>query len=305
MTARIAEASVAARGDVAGPERAALPSRWAAIAAGLLMVAMVAGLARELFSSGLAGLGALVPESAVFYVALALFYLVAPACDYLIYRRLWRLPRVGFGALVRKRIANDVLFGYSGDAYFYAWARANAAAEAPFGAVKDVAILSAIAGNAVTLAGLALALPVAAHLLDAGEMKVLLGSIAVIFAMSAPFLIFSKRVFTLPKKRLWWIFGVHCLRLVATSVLLAFAWHVALPQVSLGLWLLLVAGRLLVSRLPLVPNKDLVFANFAIILMGDNGAVTGLVALTAALTLIAHGALIAAFGAHALTRKWT
>jgi hypothetical protein len=305
MTARIAEAPAAARGDRAEPEPPGERNRWPAFIAGLFTIAMVAGLARELFSTGLAGLHALVPESPFFYAALALFYVAAPTCDYLIYRRLWDLPPAGFVALVKKRIANDVLFGYSGDAYFYTWARANAAAAAPFGAVKDVAILSAIAGNAVTLAGIALALPIAARLLDTDEMQVLLGSIAVIFAMSLPFLIFSKRVFTLLRERLWWIFGMHCLRLVATSTLLALAWHFALPEVSVGLWLMLVAGRLLVSRLPLVPNKDLVFANFAIILMGDNGAVTGLVALTAALTLLAHATLIAAFGAHALTRKWT
>ena len=305
MTAPIAEASAAARGDLAAPEPPGSTSRWAAVAGAVLTIAMVAGLARELLSSGLAGLHALVPENPLFYAALALFYVAAPACDYLIYRRLWDLPLAGFVALLKKRIANDVLFGYSGDAYFYTWARAHAAAAAPFGAVKDVVILSAIAGNAITLAGIALALPIGAHLLDAGELKALLGSIAVIFAMSLPFLIFSKRVFTLPRGRLWWIFGVHCLRLVLTSALIAFAWHFALPEVSIGLWLLLVAGRLLVSRLPLVPNKDLVFANFAIILMGNDGAVTGLVALTAALTLLAHVALIAAFGAHALTRKQT
>jgi hypothetical protein len=305
MTAPIAEVPPAARGDLAEPEPPGPARRWPTLVAGLFTIAMVAGLARELFSAGLAGLHALVPESPFFYAVLALFYLAAPACDYLIYRRLWDLPLAGFVALIKKRIANDALFGYSGDAYFYTWARANAAAAAPFGAIKDVAILSAIAGNAITLAGIALALPIAARLLDTGEMQVLLGSIAVIFAMSLPFLIFSKRVFTLLRERLWWIFGMHCLRLVATSTLLALAWHFALPEVSVGLWLMLVAGRLLVSRLPLVPNKDLVFANFAIILMGDNGAVTGLVALTAALTLLAHATLIAAFGAHALTRKWT
>ncbi len=55
-----------------------------------------------------------------------------------------------------------------------------------------------------------------------------------------------------------------------------------------GMWLFLAAGRLLVSRLPLVPNKDLLFANFAIILIGQGEALSELVAFTAALTLFAH-----------------
>ena len=57
----------------------------------------------------------------------------------------------GLIALHKKRISNEVLLGYSGEAYFYAWARQRSQmVAAPFGAVKDVSILSAIAGNAIT-----------------------------------------------------------------------------------------------------------------------------------------------------------
>ena len=99
------------------------------------------------------------------------------------------------------------------------------------------------------------------------------------------------------------MFGAHCLRLLAGSVLIALTWHFALPDVSIGMWLFLAAGRLLVSRLPLVPNKDLLFANFAIILIGQDRALSELVAFTAALTLLVHVVLIALFGLHALMTR--
>ncbi|MFX5622963.1 hypothetical protein ABTE00_22670, partial [Acinetobacter baumannii] len=76
-----------------------------------------------------------------------------------------------------------------------------------------------------------------------------------VIGMSLPFLIFSKRVFSLPRPLLWWIFLIHILRAVASSVLLALTWHFGMPEVSIGMWLLLSAGRQLASRLPLVPNK--------------------------------------------------
>jgi hypothetical protein len=85
--------------------------------------------------------------------------------------------------------------------------------------------------------------------------------------------------------------------------LLALMWHFALPAVPLGLWLLLAATRLLVSRLPLVPNKDLLFANLAIVLIGQGDAVSRLVAFTAALTLLVHVALLAAMGLYALAAR--
>jgi hypothetical protein len=95
---------------------------------------------------------------------------------------------------------------------------------------------------------------------------------------------------------------VHCVRLISGSVFLAFAWHFALPSVSIGMWLILGAARLLVSRLPLVPNKDLLFANFAIILIGQDAALSELMAMTAALVLLVHVILIGTFSLHGLLR---
>ncbi|WP_425542422.1 hypothetical protein [Sphingomonas oligophenolica] len=290
--------------DIAGLEpMETLKRRWPMVIGAIITVAMIAGLGRELLGSGLAGLSRAVPHNPLFYIAFALLYMSSPAGDYIIFRRLWGIPLSGFAALLKKRIANDVVLGYSGEAYFYAWARQNAKmVAAPFGAVKDVSILSAIAGNTVTLAMIAVALPWGLHLLTAPQLSTLETSAAITFAMSLPFLIFSKRVFSLPRGKLWWIFGVHCLRLISGSVFIAFAWHYALPTVSIGMWLILAAARLLVSRLPLVPNKDLLFANFAILLIGSDAALSDLMAMTAALVLLVHVALIGSFSLHGLLR---
>lgn len=279
-------------------------SRWPTLLGGAVSLLMVAGLGYELFDQGLVGLSRTAPASLAFYLFFALMYLCAPTFDYIIFRKLWGIPPSGMVALHRKRIANDVVLGYSGEAYFYAWARQRTKmVAAPFGAVKDVSILSAMAGNAITLGMLALALPLASELLTPTQYKTGLISAGVIFAMSIPFLLLSRRVFSLPRDRLWWIFGVHCLRLIAGSTLVAFAWHFAMPDVSLGMWLILSASRMLVSRLPFVPNKDLLFANFAIILIGQGAALSELMAFMAALTLLVHVVLIAGFAALGLFRK--
>jgi len=77
-----------------------------------------------------------------------------------IFRRLWRIPAEGAVALARKYVGNELLLGYIGEAYFYAWARQRAPlVGAPFGAIKDVAILSAMVGNAATIAIMAAAYP--------------------------------------------------------------------------------------------------------------------------------------------------
>ena len=99
---------------------------------------------------------------------------------------------------------------------------------------------------------------------------------------------------------------MHCLRLVAGSLLIALVWHLAMVEVALGFWLILAAARLLTSRLPLIPNKELLFANFAIMVIGQGEALSALVAFTAALSLAVHAVLIGLFGIEAfINRKRT
>ena len=307
MSTTIADAPHPLAPDIAGLQPlTTMRSRWPMVIGAMLTIAMVVGLGRELLGSGLAGLHRAVPTDPAFYVAFTLLYFSAPTGDWIIFRRLWGIPLIGgMIALVKKRIANEVVFGYSGEAYFYAWARSRARmVAAPFGAVKDVSILSAIAGNMITLVLFAFAVPLGYKLLSsAGYLNGVLGSIAIVMCTSLPFLIFSKRVFSLPRGTLWWVFMIHCLRLIVGSTFIAFAWHFALPTVPVGMWLFLTAARLLVSRLPLVPNKDLLFANFAILLIGQDQELSELLALTAAMQLLFHVALIAMFGLYELAKR--
>ena len=277
-----------------------LRRRWPSILGALLSVAMVVMLARELLDSGLAGLSRAAPDSPWFYLAFAGLYMAAPTGDFIIFRRLWRIPAAGFVALHKKRIANDVVLGYSGEAYFYAWARARARmVAAPFGAVKDVSLLSAIAGNAATILLCALALPVGYQLMPPNVLSAVAGSALLTMAISLGLILFSKRVFSLPGRKLWWVFWIHCLRIAASSLLLALAWHFAMPSVSIWMWLFLSAARLLVSRLPLIPNKDLLFASFAILLIGQDEALSEMIAFVSALTLSVHVVLMLAFAVEA------
>lgn len=95
--------------------------RWPMLLGAAVSLLMVAGTAHELLDKGLAGLSRAAPDSWIFYVFFALFYLGPPTFDYVIFRKLWRIPASGMVALHRKRIANEVVLGYSGEAYFYAW----------------------------------------------------------------------------------------------------------------------------------------------------------------------------------------
>ncbi|MEH3100187.1 hypothetical protein [Sphingomonas adhaesiva] len=285
-----------------------LRRRWPRYLAAALTAAMLVGLGRELLGQGLAGLRRAVPSSSAFYLFFLLSYFALPMFEFGIFRRLWSVPASAFLALNRKRVANDVLIGYSGDAYFYAWASARLKmVAAPFGAVKDVSILSALAGN---LSGFLLgvvALPLGYQLIAPDVLRIMLWSVGLVVLLTAFFLVFSSRVFSLPRRQLWFVFAMHMLRIAFANITIALAWSYAVPSVSVGMWLFLVAGRQLISRLPLLPNKDLLFANFAILFIGEDQLLSDLMAFTAASILAMHVVVIALLGAEYAverTRTW-
>ncbi len=254
-----------------------------------LSLALLVALGSKLAGIGFGELWRGVPTSPLFWMAFGAYYLALPASEWLIFRKLWHIPRAGFAALLRKLVSNEILFGYSGEAYFYGWARRHATmTAAPFGAIKDVSILSAVAGNLMTLTMLALAWPVIGQIAPAFHGRTVALSAAIIIGLSLVVLALRHRLFSLSGGELRMIFGVHTGRLLLTTLLSGVMWHSALPAVSMGWLLILATLQLLVTRLPLVPNKDLVFASAALFLIGHDGAIGPLIATIAGLILLVH-----------------
>ena len=279
------------------PERKLWSTWLSRLLSGALLIALVLQLgqidAKQLHNA--------LPQNLWFLPVLLALYFALPVADWIIFRRLWALPASGFFILLAKRIGNEVLISYSGEAYFYLWARKRTyLGAAPFGAIKDVNILSALAANLVALLLLIFTFPFLSQL-PLGEYV----DESAIFAaamLMASFLIllFSRRVFTLERSELWWIFGVHMVRLSAGVFLCASLWFLILPGPHFGFWLALSMIRLLVGRLPFLPNKESLFAVIAIFLVGQDSAVSTLITLTATTILALHILVAAMLGALAL-----
>lgn len=228
-----------------------------------------------------------------FWLVFILAYLAQPMSEQLIFARLWRLPLSAFGVLLRKAVINEIVFGYSGEVYFYLWARRRTGLEnAPFGAIKDVNILSALAGNLATLVMLGLAAATAGRLDVVRYLGPALWSGLAVVALSFAILAFARRVFSLDRQALGFVAAVHGLRLAATTVLTILLWRMALPQVALAAWVMLSAVRLLVARLPFLTNKDLVFANLAFLIVGARAPEALLLGALAVATLALHLAVV-------------
>jgi hypothetical protein len=248
---------------------------------GVLLTALI-----QLRMLDLGHLWAMPPVRPGFWLALSATYLALPVSEWLIYRHLWSLPLSGLIPLLRKRISNGILLSYSGEFYFYVWVRRRTRLTvAAFGVIKDVSVLSAQVGNLVTLAMLELAWPVLGTLQLGQYGRALLSGMLVV-AMSLPAMLFRLRLFTLAPSELWRISALHLVRIAASLLFTALAWHEALPAVALSWWVLLAALRQLLSRLPLMPNKDIVFAGFIAYVIGTRGNLANVVAITGSIVLL-------------------
>lgn len=254
-----------------------------------ISAAMVAAMLYQIRHLNPREIVALLPRTPAFWLVFATYYLSPVLADWLIFRRLWRIPATGLLALTRKNVGNELLLGYLGEAYFYIWARGRAAMTGtPFGAIKDVAILSAVIGNVVTLAMLAIAYPVLARLEAGAGARTLYLSMVVLVASSLAVFLFRRRLFSLPGQELRFIAAVHFARILAVILLAGWMWHLALPGIWLGWWVLLAALRQLLSRLPFLPNKDLAFAGLATLIVGGQSELVALLTMIAGLLMITH-----------------
>lgn len=272
-------------------------SRLAGLLGTLISLALLVVVAVQLRGVEPRDVFGMIPARPLFWAVFAAWYLSGPASEWLIYRRLWGIPPAGIGALMRKMVSSELLLGYLGEVQFYGWVRGRLnLAAAPFGAIKDVTILSALTGNIVTLAMLACAWP----LVFSGElalgMQSTFLSLGVVLVSSFLILLFRNKLFSLPRADLRFITLVHLARIAAQVGLGALLWHLVLPAVSIELWLVLSTLRMLISRLPLVPNKDVVFAGLAAFLLAGHFEIASLLAMTGGFVLFAHLCVGASFG---------
>ncbi len=257
--------------------------RWATPALSVALLGSVAWHLRDV------DIRDAIPTNPLFWLALLSYWFAPILADFVIYRRLWAIPYEGLIALSRKQVGNSLLFDLLGEAYFYGWARKKLdMATSPFGAVKDVTILSAMVGNGCTLVLMALAWPYIGSL-DLGVAgTAVAASIGVVVLVSILIVLFGKRLFSLSKADLWWIAGVHLLRVLATTGLIALAWSLYSPQVALGTWALLATAKLMASRLPLFVNTEVIFANIVIWFLGKDSQIEQVVGVVTILILSIH-----------------
>ena len=235
------------------------------------------------------------PESPWFYVFFLLRYFALPLSEIPAYELVWRRPLWRHvTAFIRKRVYNFAVMGYSGEAFFTLWARRHLGLTdaAVLSGVKDNNILSAFASNIAT----AILVVVVAATQGLGSSLAALPGALVLFClaflssvvMAAAVLLFGGRLIDAPRAETTALIAIHGGRMVLVLFFHAAMYAAALPAGAFTAWLLLISLQLVISRVPFVPNQDLVFLGAALALAEETGvpeaAIAGMLVAEAGLS---------------------
>lgn len=248
-----------------------LVRRTLAIGHWTLLAAIVALLFYRLTQIGWGEVIRSIPASPWFFLFFILRYLTLPLSEGAIYEIIWDRPLARhFPAFIRKRVYNNAVAGYSGEGFLALWARRalGLSGKAALISIKDNNILSSLAANISTVLIVA-ALAATGGLQKAiaihpGSAALVAFSTVIAAAMAVAVIFFGKRLITLPRAKVFRVVSIHAARQVVTLVLFAAMYASALPNASLGAILLFIGLQLVISRVPFLPNQDLVYMTAAL-----------------------------------------
>lgn len=231
------------------------------------------------------------PTAWSFYLVLLVPFFVQPIADLFIYRRLLGVgKKLPLWIFLRKRCMNSIMVDYSGEVYFFLWARRNLK-------IKDSTLLHAVKDSNVLSAsvGLIVLWLMVLVLLVAGVVKipvvsrstwwvVALGSVPLILAVAL--FLGHKKLTRTSRKDMVHTFSLHFLRAISVMGLEYLQWWFSAALPTSGDCLKFVALRLLVTRLPLIPNKELIFVGVGVAAAGSMNISTPKVAAVLVLTTL-------------------
>lgn len=234
----------------------------------VFVAAIVGVLIYQLSGIGWSRILASLPTHPAFYVLVLAMYFLLPAIESLIYGRLWSLPPLEcVGVMIRKRVLNVDVVGYSGEVYLFLWAkdRIAAAPKAIMATIKDNLIVSSVSSlfaAALLIGGLLLTgqIPLKEFVAVPNPYYAGLGALAATFLAIVVYR-FRRVIFSLPRKLLIGLTAAHVTRFVLGYVFQVAAWWIVLPTASFQTWAVLLVAFVLINRIPFLPSSDLVFVS--------------------------------------------
>jgi hypothetical protein len=212
------------------------------------------------------------PTNPLVYIIAVVLFFVLPVSEYFGYSRFIPLGfRESIPVFIKKRVINKNLINYWGEFDFYVWLTKrmpHLTKRQLFDIIKDNNIISSIA-SIIIVVGLLF------FLVFYYDMSSLVGSSWNLIAYTllglslfALLITISKkyRVYSLNLADTLFLTNLHVSRMLFSSVLQILQWYLAISDVTLFELFIFLAVQLVISRIPMLPGKDLLFISGSLML---------------------------------------
>lgn len=229
-------------------------------------LAMISYLIYEIYQIGVEDTIKNMPTSVGFYILFFVMFFMLPISEYFIYKLTWNISFFSsFKAFLLKKIYNKSLVGYSGDLFLGLWASKNLSISKTeaFHLIKDNAIVSTIGSTLFAILILVIfilfgnipsELNLSEYIIYSSIILIIVISILGLFPKKI-----VKKVFKLGLNVSLKIISIHFLRLFILGILQIYQWHLVINEVSLDVWITYIALQVITTKIPFIPNRDLIF----------------------------------------------
>lgn len=154
--------------------------------------------------------------------------------------------------------------GYAGEVYFFSWVHevTQIGRKRILETIRDTNIISSIASTSV-------ALVLVGVFAVRGEINIrdligensgyVVASIVLLIVLIPIVFKFRRYVFSMQRKLALQILAIMTIRLIIGQIVQIAQWAVVLPDVAISAWFTLAAIGIVISRIPLISNQNLVF----------------------------------------------
>lgn len=241
----------------------------------LVNVVVLVWLIYEISRIGWQDMGRSLPVQPLFYFLAFILFIQLPLIEVFIYRLSWVFKGLkAIPVFFIKTVYNKHVMGYSGELYFFVWAQKNISLPAKqiFRTVMDNNILSSIASTFVAVLILSVffftgQIRPLTDLIETDNIY-LYASLLLIVLLGILLIRFRRFVIVMPIKTAVSIFSIHTLRLIILHGVNVWMYYIVIPDTPLFVWFTLLSIEIVLSRIPLIPNRDLIFTGIGISVAG-------------------------------------
>ncbi len=227
-------------------------------------------LVYQLYEIGFVDILRSVPKNPLVYVLAVVIFFVLPIAEHFAYRRFFQFKASeSVPMLIKKRVFNKNLMSYVGEFDFYLWLTQKEPDQSKrrvFDIVKDNNIISSVA-SIVLISALLLVLMIMYYSSDdVRDYLLITGYVMgyILLLVTVVIVMARTNIYSLNMRDTWYLTWVHSTRILFVSAVQILQWYLAITGISVWELFVILSVQMVLSRIPILPAKDLIFISGSI-----------------------------------------